>query len=176
MNPITRAVGTHVEFESDSWVSAFNVTIQLGKLCRSFGQAFHQVDEGSNGLELARGLSKLTGVMTNIYQPVWGRSTYTASYGGGKEYECVGRSNVSEKNSFHHPLTWLWAEMAKNVGKLDKRELSNLGIQGGLSELVGVQNGAKFFLAVMEQPLRGKSQLLTFTLAFVFACRFRETD
>ncbi|GAA5987891.1 hypothetical protein JCM5350_006763 [Sporobolomyces pararoseus] len=154
MNPITRAVGTHVEFESDSWVSAFNVTIQLGKLCRSFGQAFHQVDDGSNGLELARGLSKLTGVMTNIYQPVWGRSTYTASYGGGKEYECVGRSNVSEKNSFHHPLTWLWAEMAKNVGKLDKRELSNLGIQGGLSELVGVQNGAKFFLAVMEQPLR----------------------
>ncbi|GAA5959792.1 hypothetical protein JCM3765_000105 [Sporobolomyces pararoseus] len=153
MNPISRAVGTHVEFESDSWVSAFNVTIQLGKLCRSFGQAFHQVDDDSNGIELARGLSKLIGVMSDLYSPYWYRSVYTAFYGGGKKYDCIELRSIVEKNSFHHPLTWLWAEMAKNVEKLDKRELSKLGIQGGLRELVGAQNGEKFFLATNQLRL-----------------------
>ncbi|GAA5897350.1 uncharacterized protein JCM6883_006667 [Sporobolomyces salmoneus] len=155
MNPVVRAVGTHVEYESDSWVSAFNVTIQLGKLCRSFGTAYRTK---ANGMELAKGLSSLIAKMSNEVTTNGSvKSSHAIKLGGGgtgNAYNSIEFNVAKEKNSFHHPLTWLWAEMAKNVELLDKGELSKLGLEGGLSELAGGQKGRMFFLAVMEQPLR----------------------
>ncbi|KAA1101463.1 hypothetical protein PGT21_020850 [Puccinia graminis f. sp. tritici] len=40
MNPNRRAVHLHVEFKSDAWVTAFNLTIQLAKLCKFFGECY----------------------------------------------------------------------------------------------------------------------------------------
>ncbi|GAA5840031.1 hypothetical protein JCM3766R1_000645 [Sporobolomyces carnicolor] len=152
MNPVVRAVGTHVEYENDSWVSAFNVTIQLGKLCRTFGAAYRTKADGK---QLAQALSSLIAKMGDISTNESVRWAHTIKCGGqGKAYACIEFNVAKGKNSFHHPLTWLWAEMAKNVHLLDRGELSKFGLEGGLSELAGGKKGGLFFLAVMEQPLR----------------------
>ncbi|CAG8465516.1 1191_t:CDS:10 [Ambispora leptoticha] len=40
MNPNIRATQQHVEYESDSWMNAFNVTLQLAKSCRQFSSCY----------------------------------------------------------------------------------------------------------------------------------------
>ncbi|KAJ1733245.1 E3 ubiquitin-protein ligase ubr1 [Coemansia biformis] len=40
MNPTCRAIVEHVEFEADTWVNAFNVTLQVAKSCRQFAECY----------------------------------------------------------------------------------------------------------------------------------------
>ncbi|KAJ1916264.1 E3 ubiquitin-protein ligase ubr1 [Mycoemilia scoparia] len=40
MNTVRRAITQHVEFESDDWINAFNVTLQLAKSCRQYAECF----------------------------------------------------------------------------------------------------------------------------------------
>ncbi|KAJ2768082.1 E3 ubiquitin-protein ligase ubr1, partial [Coemansia nantahalensis] len=40
MNPNCRAIREHVEFEADTWVNAFNVTLQVAKSCRQFAECY----------------------------------------------------------------------------------------------------------------------------------------
>ncbi|KAJ1940702.1 E3 ubiquitin-protein ligase ubr1, partial [Linderina macrospora] len=40
MNPNRRAVLQHVEYEADTWVNAFNVTLQVAKSCRQFAECY----------------------------------------------------------------------------------------------------------------------------------------
>ncbi|CAG8598717.1 10072_t:CDS:10 [Funneliformis mosseae] len=40
MNPNIRATQQHVEYENDSWVNAFNVTLQIAKSCRQFSDCY----------------------------------------------------------------------------------------------------------------------------------------
>ncbi|KAF9527898.1 hypothetical protein CPB83DRAFT_907266 [Crepidotus variabilis] len=40
LNPNKRAVETHVEYETDAWISVFNVTLSLSRVIRVFGEAF----------------------------------------------------------------------------------------------------------------------------------------
>ncbi|KAJ2556601.1 E3 ubiquitin-protein ligase ubr1 [Coemansia sp. RSA 1933] len=40
MNPNRRATLQHVEFEADTWVNAFNVTLQVAKSCRQFAECY----------------------------------------------------------------------------------------------------------------------------------------
>ncbi|KAK3309572.1 uncharacterized protein B0T15DRAFT_515849 [Chaetomium strumarium] len=43
--PNVRAVGEHVEFEGDSWISASLVTREINRLCRKFAEAFRNLKE-----------------------------------------------------------------------------------------------------------------------------------
>lgn len=42
--PNTRAVGEHVEYETDTWISASLITREINRLCRLFSRAFENVD------------------------------------------------------------------------------------------------------------------------------------
>lgn len=53
MHPNTRYSIDHVEFETDTWVNAFNVTLQLYKCCRQFSDCF-----SSNSKVLTQVLSR----------------------------------------------------------------------------------------------------------------------
>jgi E3 ubiquitin-protein ligase UBR1 len=43
--PNVRAVGEHVEYETDSWISASLVTREINRLCRQFAESFRNVKE-----------------------------------------------------------------------------------------------------------------------------------
>lgn len=42
--PNTRAVGEHVEYETDTWISASLITREINRLCRLFSRAFENVE------------------------------------------------------------------------------------------------------------------------------------
>ena len=145
MNTNKRVTGAHVEYESDTWVTAFNVTIQLGKVCRTLGEAYRT----ASSEELADGLDHLLGEMG-------GRQiAFHATEFGGVRYLLVNFSVGSEAVSFHHPLAWLYAEMVKNVEALDSEKLQEVGVES-LSALAMGRGDFKF-LAAMDDPLRGES-------------------
>lgn len=43
--PNTRAVGEHVEYETDTWISASLITREINRLCRQFAQCFSNIQE-----------------------------------------------------------------------------------------------------------------------------------
>lgn len=145
MNPNKRAVSTHVEYESDTWVTAFNVTIQLGKICRTYGEAFRL----ATPIQLARALSNLLSHMTGPRA-----NLHNVSF-GGTSYALIDFKVASQPISFHHPLAWLFAEMVKNVRALDGNELEAIGV-GSLREIVLGRAGQLHFLAALDHPLRGQ--------------------
>ncbi|ORX62464.1 hypothetical protein DM01DRAFT_1315943 [Hesseltinella vesiculosa] len=63
MDPLQRQRDTHVEYESNSWVSAFNVTLQIAKICHMFAECYSPSLNGSpmqyaDRLETARRLCR----------------------------------------------------------------------------------------------------------------------
>ncbi|KAM7223185.1 hypothetical protein V8F06_001398 [Rhypophila decipiens] len=46
--PNVRAIGDHVEYETDSWISASLVTREINRLCRQFSDAFRNVKEADS--------------------------------------------------------------------------------------------------------------------------------
>lgn len=150
MNELVRAEGSHVEYENDSWVSSFNLTIQLSKLARNFGRAYHELNELE---DRGKGLGI---VMKCLRDRVRGKGRMKRlRLGGGTDWRVVEFEVKRMKNSFHHPLVWLWSEMGKNVQNGDKGELRRLCLrrEGGGEEL-------EEFLKVMDSPLRGTLYLL----------------
>ncbi|GJN92345.1 hypothetical protein Rhopal_005375-T1 [Rhodotorula paludigena] len=174
MNPLHRAVGAHVEYESEQWVTAFNLTIQLARLARAFGEAFHPAapspsapgaDIPPSTLDLARALNTLLHKLNPAADDDWERPTHRLEL-AGRSYGPLYAYRVStEPVSYHHPLAWLWAEMAKGLaGPADRAsedKLARIGVQGGVRALLGglERDGAREnrvlpFVAAMEQPLR----------------------
>jgi hypothetical protein len=51
LNPNKRAVKTHVDYETDAWISVFNVTLSLSRVIKVYGEAFGG-KAGSGTLEL----------------------------------------------------------------------------------------------------------------------------
>ncbi|EPE07097.1 e3 ubiquitin-protein ligase ubr1 [Ophiostoma piceae UAMH 11346] len=43
--PNTRAVGEHIEYETDTWISASLITREINRLCRQFSDAFRNLQE-----------------------------------------------------------------------------------------------------------------------------------
>lgn len=152
MNPNKRARSYHVEYESDTWVTAFNVTIQLGKICRTFGEAFQH----ASSIELALGLSNVLVRMAML------KTRFHRVHFGGEAYLLVKFAVEDEAVSFHHPLGWLFSEMVKNVEALDAERLQQIGV-GSLSDIVVSRVGQDAFLSAMDHPLRGTS-FLPYTL------------
>lgn len=147
MNPNRRAVSTHVEYESDAWVTAFNVTIQLAKLCRTFGEAYRQATSLELALALSTLLHRLPGPRPAFHLVRFGSNAYHLV-----DFD-VGASNLI---SFHHPLGWLFSEMVKNIDVLDASVLEKEVGVASLSDIVVGRGGPNSFLAAMDHPLRGE--------------------
>lgn len=145
MNPTQRATTAHIEYESDVWVTAFNVTIQLAKLCRAYGEAYRHAQT----IELVPALERLLIPMGAHRQHPWHALSFN-----GRSYDVVDFRPEAGVNSFHHPLAWLFAEMCKNVDALDASELRRVG-WSSMSDLAMSPQGKMLFQVAMERPLRG---------------------
>ncbi|GAA5930684.1 hypothetical protein JCM3775_003841 [Rhodotorula graminis] len=177
MNPLSRAEGAHVEYESEQWSTAFNLTIQLARTCRAFGAAFHPLDEaddaaidGGEGrpappstLDLARALHALvTRLATPAATTSGGDGAAPESHSvalAGRTYGPLVRARVSGAPvSYHHPLAWLWAEMAKGLAgpRGGDEAMRAVGVSG-VAELLGGEGWegeVKPMVRAMEDPLR----------------------
>lgn len=157
INPNKRVVTSHVEYETDSWISVFNVTLSLSRVIKVYGDAFAR----STPAEL---VTAITTVVHNIMvvctltesrldpdkfsSPVF----HKVHFGEGV-YEVIEFDVMEGWVSFHHSLHWLLAELFKHVHLLGDESLKQVGMRN-LKDFVANQLSERAVLTVIDFPLR----------------------
>ncbi|KZV80483.1 hypothetical protein EXIGLDRAFT_780904 [Exidia glandulosa HHB12029] len=157
INANKRAVADHVEYETDAWISVFNVTLSLSRVVRVYGEAYSRATPS----ELAGAILAVTHqillvcTMTEprLEQDKYDSIQYHTVPFGGASYTIVDFSVLSGWVSFHHALHWLLAELFKHTDLLTTEKLAEIGASS-LREVIRRQASEKAFLAVIDFPLR----------------------
>lgn len=154
MNPMTRATGTHVEYENERWVQAFNLTVYLAKACRQVGQCYQFATPDN-----------LTQQITRLYREI-SRAKYfrtiVVDY-ANQSHEVIDYTVSRDPVSLHFPTGWFLAEVLKSIGKLSEKDMHDLSStkQGAPSTEFGAWmrrhwQGHMPFLTAMEPAVRSK--------------------
>ena len=166
MNAHTRASAVHVEYETDSWLTAFNLTIQLAKMARSFGRAFHpdplpsslSAPATSYSVGAPEFLAATSAILASIWKTVAQQNveirpvTFAEAEWNVIKYECW-----KEPVSFHHPTHILYAEAMKNLEAWDDRAIQTAthGQAGNYAEWIAGLNPSAF-QRIADEMLRGQ--------------------
>lgn len=159
VNPNKRAVVSHVEYETDVWISVFNVTLSLSRVIKVYGEAFSR----ATAVEL---VSAITTVMHNILMVSaipndekdatrFPRVAFHPVGFGDSTYEVVEFDVMEGWVSFHHSLQWLLAELFKHVDLLDDEHLREIGM-GNLREVCTRNASIQAIQTIIDYPLRGE--------------------
>ncbi|KAI8049424.1 uncharacterized protein B0P05DRAFT_563639 [Gilbertella persicaria] len=179
MDALKRQEDAHVEFESQSWVTAFNMTLQTSKLCRLFAGCFESTglspsDASRNLCRSIYRVLKAIGDWTPVLAPrkpadehlpdtrltIKGLSEQTfhqISTPNAGTFDIVDYDVTKNPVSFHHPFHWLLSELFENVSLLHEGVLNELGWLGGFTQMVNDAFENKehdMFLMVLEYPIR----------------------
>ena len=159
INPNRRASQAHVEYEQDSWISVFNVTLSLSRVAKAYAESFQYSTTASlcNAIKMvAQEIISVCslysrGLDPNKYEPLkWCKVQM-----GGSSYSLIDFDVLSGNVSFHHSQHWLFAELVKHVDILTTDNLRKEGYDDfkdvlfRLFEMSSIQT-------VMEFPLRGE--------------------
>ena len=158
VNPNKRAVMSHVEYETDVWISVFNVTLSLSRVIKVYGEAFSR----STTAEL---VSAITTVMHQILMvsAIHNEDRDTTRFPrvafhrvdfGDSTYEVVDFDVMEGYVSFHHSLQWLLAELFKHVDLLDDDHLREVGF-GSLRDVCLRNASEQAIQTIIDYPLRG---------------------
>ncbi|CED83614.1 N-end rule pathway, recognition component UBR1 [Phaffia rhodozyma] len=167
MNSQVRAAERHVEYETEGWTKAFQVTGELGRLARAWGEGYaHSSTQdlmsaiSAIGMRLGKILNMEIGTLDpGKYQPP---SFHTVRFGVDsgteiKEWEVVQYQVESQYVSFHNPLHWVLAGLLKHPGKLEGVGSDALiRALGGLENSTDVdeKNARQRALVLLDFPLR----------------------
>lgn len=138
--PNVRAMGEHVEYESDAWISASMIIKEINKLCKqvatSFGPAY---DTGDGMVHLQRAIRTTAQVvMINSFgyesrrfrgheikdDMPW--HPVGPFEGSGKTYSIPRHVVQSEPNSFHHPLHYMLSWLVEDANTMSREEMRAL--------------------------------------------------
>ncbi|KAF8992917.1 hypothetical protein BDQ17DRAFT_1432049 [Cyathus striatus] len=157
VNPNKRAASTHVEYETDAWISVFNVTLSLSRVIKAYGQAFARASVA----ELAAAISTVIHHILLVcalmddrvdrtkFQPL----AFHEVQFGGIGYQIVQFDVLDGWVSFHHSLHWLLAELFKHVDKLGPDALKSIGL-ADLKEFIFSYVNEHAMMGIMDFPLR----------------------
>jgi E3 ubiquitin-protein ligase UBR1 len=168
INPNKRAATAHVEYETEAWISVFNVTVSLSRVVKVFGEAFAKGKPGDLLSSIARVMHSILTVCTLMddrldrakYQPI---NFHHVTF-NNTTFEVVEFDVASGWISFHHSLHWLLAELFKHIDLLTPEYLMPLvGGSGTLRDIVK-DFGVKAVLTMIDFPLRG----MLFSLVWSF--------
>lgn len=178
--PNLRAVGDHVEYETDAWIGASLLTKEINKLCRQFAESFswQEVVERENLSRVLRTVAAATIVnaigaeRTRFLQAEVKTSTQfkrldpfefdNSEYGTGMEYSVVDFVVEKEPISFHHALhytlSWL-IDCGKSMSRDELRTLlhftaKELKDSAQDKPLVPVHDPETYLMALFDYPLR----------------------
>ena len=132
VHPNKRAATNHVEYETDAWISVFNVTLSLSRVIKVYGEAFSWATplQFINAISIVVGdiLSVRTLANDKLDKNKFSKPAYHDILFGDVEYMAVDFDVLEGWVSFHHSLHWLLAELLKNVDILSEESLSRVGI------------------------------------------------
>jgi E3 ubiquitin-protein ligase UBR1 len=135
--PNVRAVGEHVEYETDAWISASLITQQINRLCRQFAESFKSVSlEGFRPVSKAIRFAAKTAILTSVgaerkrFSQAEIKEEVKFKKVGDYEFDTTDRANsvlqhsvvkfavdtqpISFHHALHYTLSWL-IECGKNM-------------------------------------------------------------
>ncbi|KAG8874612.1 hypothetical protein FRB97_005779 [Tulasnella sp. 331] len=157
INSNKRAASSHVEYETESWISVFNVTLSLSRVVKVYGEAF-ALSTSSNLLYAITAvlhaiLSTCTLSNEQLDKAKYSPITFFTVEFGDAEYQIIQFDVLSQWVSFHHSLHWLLAELFKHVHLLSDDPLAEVGMKS-LREVVLRNASERAVLTVVDFPLR----------------------
>ncbi|KAI0651382.1 hypothetical protein C8Q79DRAFT_932987 [Trametes meyenii] len=157
INPNKRAASSHVEYETDAWISVFNVTLSLSRVIKIYGEAFSRatVEElvGAINTVLHHILKCITVVDDRRDQARFPPVVFHEVVYGETTYKIIDFDVMDGSISFHHSLQWLLAELFKHVDILDEGMLSTTGYKN-LRDVCLQRVNEDALLTVIDYPLR----------------------
>ncbi|ORZ04470.1 hypothetical protein BCR42DRAFT_198005, partial [Absidia repens] len=140
MDPLTRQTMTHIEFESSTWVSAFNATLQLSQLCRLFTETFAL---STTTVPLHQAIQRVFyHITTHTDQEQYHFHTLDLPYKNNSTVDVIDYNVAKDPTmSFHHPLHLLLSNLLNHVDSLS-------------DVLAGHDDMSNQFLQILEPPLR----------------------
>jgi E3 ubiquitin-protein ligase UBR1 len=180
--PNVRAVGEHLEFESEAWISASLITREINKLCRHFAEAFawKRDDDSANMRRAIRAAAKVVIVnslgaerkrfdQTELKEMTRFKSFEILEFDAqpahffGPSYKIVDYVVAKEPMSFHHALhytlSWLIdrARAMPREAMLQLLYFSREELQMNLNPTmvtVPIHQPEEYLLAMFDFPLR----------------------
>ena len=159
LNPNKRAVETHVEYETDAWINAFNVTLSLSRVIKVFGEAFARstttelitvIETAVHHILMVCTLAEDRLDRTKFSVPTF----HWVDFGGGR-YNTLDFEVSEGWVSFHHSLHWLLAELLKHVDLLSDEAIRTVGVTHGLRGVFERGASEQAILTIIDFPLRG---------------------
>ncbi|KAI0367458.1 hypothetical protein BV20DRAFT_970410 [Pilatotrama ljubarskyi] len=157
INPNKRAASSHVEYETDAWISVFNVTLSLSRVIKIYGEAFSKATVGELVAAIHTVMHHILKCITVVddrrdlarFPPV---AFHEVVY-GETTYKIIDFDVMDGSISFHHSLQWLLAELFKHVDILDGVSLRSAGY-GSLRDVCLRHVNEEALLTVIDYPLR----------------------
>jgi E3 ubiquitin-protein ligase UBR1 len=158
INPNKRAATSHVEYETDAWISVFNVTLSLSRVIKAYGEAFSRAT-----------ISELVAAITSVMHEIlvtctlsndrldrekFGTIVFRAVIFGDSTYSVVDFDVLDGWVSFHHSLQWLLAELFKHIDILTVENLKQIGLTG-IRDICLRNASEQALLTIIDFPLRG---------------------
>jgi E3 ubiquitin-protein ligase UBR1 len=159
INPNKRAANSHVEFETDGWISVFNVTLSLSRVIKVYGEAFQYATPAELVAAIATVthsiLMSVTLTDDRLDRTKFGPIVFHDVKFGGSLYSIIRFDVLEGWVSFHHSLQWLLAELFKHVDTLSERSLSEVGLRS-IRDILLRSASEKAVLTIVDFPLRGE--------------------
>jgi E3 ubiquitin-protein ligase UBR1 len=182
MDPQTRAIDRHVEYESETWINAFHVMLPMADCIRQVAQCY-----ANNAAILASGLRRVLHHISvwefgeingdiemmiddkdnHGYQTQSTPEMHTVEL-AGHTYQVVKYTVSCQSVSFHNPMHWLLAEMLQFVNLLDDETLKQAGWHSFHNVIFGFYHHPKMSMdqmvnatlqrlqCILDRPIRGK--------------------
>ncbi|KAF4566585.1 hypothetical protein EYR36_012016 [Pleurotus pulmonarius] len=177
LNPNRRlgAEQGHVEYETDAWISVFNVALSLSRVIRVYGEAFGGGRAPTSGLiaainavmhrillvctlmDVEERLDRTKFHNVEFHEVAFGTGQVIgeqrSAADAGQRWRIVKFDVLEGWVSFHHPLHWLLAELFKHVSVLSQDNLLLLG-DGTIRKALDIHASEQAILTVIDFPLR----------------------
>ena len=165
VNPNKRAATNHVEYETDAWVSVFNVTLSLSRVIKVYGEAYRKASAAELVFAITTVVHHILMVCTlaedRLDRAKFSPITFHPVAFGDTQYHVVEFDVLEGWVSFHHSLHWLLADLFKHVDLLTEEALRPAGFYS-LREVMMFNVSEQAILTLIDFPLRGDFPLLSF--------------
>ncbi|THH12848.1 hypothetical protein EW146_g7310 [Bondarzewia mesenterica] len=157
VNPNKRAVTSHVEFETEGWISVFNVTLSLSRVIKVYGEAFRFATPAELVSAISTVVHDIMMVCTladeRIDRTKFSSVEFQTIYFGDAAYTIIQFDVLEGWVSFHHSLQWLLAELFKHVDILSENSLRQIGLRT-VKDILMQSVSEEGILTIIDYPLR----------------------
>ncbi|KAF7982421.1 hypothetical protein HWV62_28541 [Athelia sp. TMB] len=157
VNPNRRVVNTHIEYETDAWISVFNVTLSLSRVIKVYGEAYSKSSAAQLVAAISSVVHKILITCTlgddRLDKEKFSPIEFHDVEFGDTSYSVIQFDVMEGWVSFHHSLHWLLAELFKHVDILSENSLQEVGLSS-VREILLRNASPKATLTVIDFPLR----------------------